>query len=224
MVDQVSLGLRQWREPLIDNAVPDLRNQLEAIVADGVPEQTGISMQQHPDVSPALQSLFADYPPARILEIGTGAGGFVMLLRELCPAKPIRSYDVRPSPHQAKLAAAGIDARTADIFCPQVLGEIAHYVQQPGRSVILCDGGDKPAEVRQIAQLAKPGDLILAHDYACDREHFHREVLGQQWDWCEITDTDWQSLPHVRKLPREDLARAAWLVTEVRATGPLSKK
>src|SRR5690606_32660056 len=43
----------------------------------------GVPMQQHPDVVPALRSLFVDYPPARILEIGTGAGGFTLLLREL---------------------------------------------------------------------------------------------------------------------------------------------
>jgi len=107
------------------------------------------------------------------------------------------------------LVAAGIDARTADVFCPQVLGEITEYVQQPGRSVILCDGGNKPAELRQNAQIAKPGDLILAHDYACDHDHFHRAMLGKRWDWCEITDADWQPLPNLRKLPREDLARVA---------------
>lgn len=138
-----------------------------------------------------------------------------MLLRKLCPATPIRSYDMRPSPHQAKLTAAGIDSRTADVFCPQVLGEIAQYLQQPGRSVIFCDGGDKLAELRQMAQLAKPGDLILAHDYASDGAYFRREMLGKHWDWCEITDTDWQPLPNVRKLPHQNLARVAWLVIEV---------
>lgn len=172
-------------------------------------------MHQHPDVAPAMRSLIADYPPARILEIGTGPGGFAMLLRELCPGVSIRSYDVRTSPHQVKLTAAGIDARTADVLCPQVLSEIAEYVQQPGRSVIFCDGGNKPAELRQIAQVAKPGDLILAHDYACDRGYFHREMLGRQWDWCEITDADRQPLPNLRQLPRKDLACVAWLVTEV---------
>jgi hypothetical protein len=126
------------------------------------------------------------------------------------------------SPHQASIAAAGIDARTADVFCPQVRGEIAEYLQQPGRSVILCDGGDKPAELRQMAQIAKPGDLILAHDYACDREHFHHAMLGTRWDWCEITDADWRPFPNLRKLPREDLAHVAWLVTEVRKLGEVA--
>lgn len=86
--------------------------------------------------------------------------------------------------------------------------------------MILCDGGDKPAELRQMAQVAKPGDLILAHDYASDRDHFQRAMLGKHWDWCEITDADWQRLPNLGKLAREDMARedmarVAWLVTEV---------
>src|SRR5690606_29913306 len=146
-----------------------IRRQRRRMPRSVVPQFTlhaDIPMQQHPDVAPALRSLFADYPPARILEIGTGAGGFAMLLQELCPATPIRSYDIRTSPHRAKLVAAGIVVRTADVFYPQVFSEIADYVQQPGRSVILCDGGDKPSELRHIAQVAKPGDLILAHDYA----------------------------------------------------------
>ena len=196
-----------------------IRRQRRQRARSSVPSTSvhdGLPMQQYPDVAPAMRSLFADYPPTRLLEIGTAAGGLSMLLRELCPEVPIRSYDVRPSPHLAKLVAAGIDARTADVFSPQVLSEIADYVQQPGRSVILCDGGDKPSELRQMAQIAKPGDLILAHDYACDRKHFHREMRGSRWDWCEITDADWQPLSNVHKLPREDLARVAWLVTEVR--------
>ena len=40
-------------------------------------------------------------------------------------------------------------------------------------------------------------------------------MLGKQWDWCEITDADWLTLPNLRKLAREKLARVAWLVTEV---------
>src|SRR5690606_29605608 len=123
------------------------RRRMARSAAPRITHYAGLPMQQHPDVVPALRSLFADYPPARILEIGTGAGGFAMLLRELCPETPIRSYDVRTSPHHAILTAAGIDDRTADVFCPQVFDEIAEYVQQPGRGVILCDGGDKPAEV-----------------------------------------------------------------------------
>lgn len=109
-----------------------IRRQRRKRTRSLVPRTTvhaGIPMQQHPDVVPAMQSLFTQYPPARILEIGTGAGGFAMLLRELCPEVPIRSYDVRTSPHQAKLTAAGIDDRTADVFCPQVFDEIAEYLQ-----------------------------------------------------------------------------------------------
>ena len=56
-----------------------------------------VPMQQHPNVVPALRSLCADYPLTRILEIGTGAGGFAMLLRELCPEVPLRSCAVTGS-------------------------------------------------------------------------------------------------------------------------------
>lgn len=171
----------------------------------------GVPMQQHPDVSGPLSALLADYPPDRILEIGTAAGGLALLLRDLCPGTPIRTYDVRTSPHVDQLVAAGIDARTADALSPEVAGEVTEYVQGEGRTLIICDGGDKPAEVRYFAGLAKPGDVIMAHDYARDREYFDREMRGKRWNWCEITGDDIADVTQIQLLEREDLAHVAWI-------------
>ena len=56
--------------------------------------------------------------------------------------------------------------------------------------MIFCDGGNKPAELKAVVGIAKPGDIVLARDYAPSREIFASEIRGERWNWCEITDAD----------------------------------
>jgi len=34
----------------------------------------------------------------------------------------------------------------------------------------------------------KPGDFIMAHDYADTYDRFCTEIKGKFWDWCEIEE------------------------------------
>jgi hypothetical protein len=83
--------------------------------------------------------------------------------------------------------------------------------------MIFCDGGNKPAEVKAVTELAKPDDLIMAHDYAPSREIFESEIRGKRWNWCEITDDD---LPVSGIYPIESqmLRDGMWFCGEVQAS------
>ena len=36
----------------------------------------------------------------------------------------------------------------------------------------------------------KPGDHILAHDYAFDREYFDKNIYLKVWNWHELSESD----------------------------------
>lgn len=171
----------------------------------------GVIAQQHPGAFDALGEFFCRYIPARIVEIGTAAGGLTMMLADLVTNAKIRTYDVRPCRNSAALRRMGIDLRVAD--SRQIADDLGSFAGQPGRTVIVCDGGNKPAEVKMAAELAKSGDIILAHDYAPDRQRWLSHYRGRIWNWCEITDAH---IPdRLKKLREPRLAGCAWLAAEV---------
>ena len=131
--------------------------------------------------------------PARIVELGTGPGGMAVILKRYCDTAGAQfiTYD-RQSAAAAhgQFAAARIDFRVKDFSERFTVAEIARELQQPGLTVLLCDGGDKACDVNTFADYLKPGDLVLAHDYAPSLEVFRRDIAGRLWSWCEVTDAD----------------------------------
>lgn len=154
----------------------------------GLSYYRSVPLQQHEKTCGVFCDLLSRVRPARLLEIGTRTGGFTLMLADVCGDAAIRTYDILQSPNQELLLQRGIDSRVGDVFALEK--EIGAYIQQPGKTMVLCDGGDKPREVKTFAPYLKPGDHILAHDYAADAEIFERDMRGQRWNWCEIVDAD----------------------------------
>jgi hypothetical protein len=133
---------------------------------------------------------------ARVIEIGTGSGheGLSVLLQLYCLGQgaDFVSYQAGGQPGQPGLVdlfeRLRIDRRVRDLGHELVVREIAGEIQGDGVTLVVCDGPDKVREVETFADYLKPGDYILAHDYAPSREVFDRELRGRLWSWCEITD------------------------------------
>lgn len=130
------------------------------------------------------------HPPARIIELGTYSGGFITALAlhaRFIGAKVI-TYDRSP----ADVAIVpigrdlGVDFRVADIW--QSEEEIAQLITGPGVTYLLCDGGDKPRELRTFARYLKPGDVIASHDYNAMEGSGVEIIEGvlPWWPWSEM--------------------------------------
>ena len=167
--------------------------------------ETRVQMQQHPNTVPLLRAFLAKAKPKRVLEIGTGRGGFTLLLAGMVGAGNVRSYDKRDCVDSDVLDEIGVDRRIEDVF--DHVSEIASYIKGRGRTVVFCDGGNKVYEVRKFAPLLKSGDYILAHDYAPDRHAFE----AMDWRWHEIKDADIEQTVEECGLKYVgDLADVAW--------------
>lgn len=109
---------------------------------------------------------------ARFIEIGMGYGNTSMFFLMHCINKGAKytGYEKAKAAGAAnsemkRLLNLAKHRRTRDFYKPKVVESIRKQLQQPGVSVIFCDGIDKPHEFELFAVALKPGDYIAVHDW-----------------------------------------------------------
>jgi hydroxymethylpyrimidine pyrophosphatase-like HAD family hydrolase len=85
-----------------------------------------------------------------------------------------------------------IDFRVQSCFDEQPFNEIIELIQSEGRTLVVCDGGDKPKEFNTFSKYLKSGDVIMAHDY-CESQTEWKEKTDY-WQWPYEADTFPQSI------------------------------
>lgn len=187
------------------------------------------TVHQHPSIQNKLRSLFNNSSPAQILEIGTANGGLTILIRDLLnelnlQTTSLRSYDISPYHSRHVMdkdikEGGNIDFRLKNIFNNQYselveIDEVSEFIQRPGRTIVMCDGGSKKNEFKILAPLLKTGDIIMAHDYAPNSEYFSEFINNKIWDWLEIQDQDIQEVVTAYNLQpymQEEMQEVIWV-------------
>jgi len=184
-------------------------------------------MSQNPQAENVFKELLHEIRPSRILEIGTFHGGLTLMLRDILDSyhlfeNIIKTYDINNQEFLKPLVVnRKVEVITDNLFNDdytnfknqQKKDEILNFIQQDGRTLVLCDGGCKRCEFNLIAPLLKISDIIMAHDYAPNKDYFEKNVKGQIWDWMEIQDNDIQQaiIDNNLKSFKEELTQlAAW--------------
>ena len=127
----------------------------------------------------------------RIIELGTLWGGFSLFLFLQALQRNMTfitfddgSYAVTQCKTDGPLAVDTPLGQRLDLTDHCVHGNVfddcyeivTSYLQGPGRCVLFCDDGNKPKEFATFAPLAKPGDIIVVHDWGT-------EILEQHIDY-----------------------------------------
>lgn len=166
---------------------------------DSLSEFQKHSAQQNHGVYRVFYDFLKEIKPTRILEIGTALGGFTEFLAiardDLGLTTEILSYDIAPKPWYSQIRERGVDLRVEDIFKPHFTGmkqEVIDFIQKPGITVVLCDGGNKKREFNLISNYIKPGDFIMGHDYSETEKLFKEQIKGKIWNWLELKYSDIQ--------------------------------
>jgi len=175
-----------------------------------------------------FETLLKTIRPDRILEIGTFHGGLTIMLRDILDSinlqnSIIKTYDINNQEFLKPLVKnRRVEVLTKNLFNENYSdfansssrNELKNFVQNTGRTLVLCDGGCKHCEFKLIAPLIKNGDIIMAHDYAPDPKYFEEHIQNKIWDWLEIQDSDIQnSVKDYNLHPYyQDIAqKAAWV-------------
>jgi cephalosporin hydroxylase len=158
----------------------------------------GYTAQQVDDFYPTIKKFLEEVRPARILEIGTAGGGFILAVRDILNEiglsnVPVRTFDVIESPYYEKLRTHNIEINIENIFDHAYVNlikpeRIVPYIQEEGTTIVFCDGGHKIGEFNSIAPHIKTGDFILAHDYIDTWENYQTNFKEKIWDWCEVEE------------------------------------
>jgi cephalosporin hydroxylase len=158
----------------------------------------GYTAQQVDDFYPTIKKFLEEVKPARILEIGTAGGGFILAVRDILDEMgltnvPIRTFDVSESSQYQKLRLRNIEINIENIFDQAYLNlikpeRIVPYIQEEGTTIVFCDGGHKVGEFNSIAPHIKTGDFILAHDYIDTWDNFQTNYRDKIWNWCEVEE------------------------------------
>jgi hypothetical protein len=158
----------------------------------------GYTAQQVDDFYPTIKKFLEEVRPARILEIGTAGGGFILAVKDILNEMglsnvPVKTFDVIESPYYKGLRSHNVEVNIENIFDQPYLNlvkpeRIVPYIQEEGTTVVFCDGGHKIGEFNSIAPHIKTGDFILAHDYIDTWDNFQTNYRDKIWNWCEVEE------------------------------------
>ena len=157
-----------------------------------------LTSQQRPEVFDAFRALLDEVKPSQIFEIGTAGGGTTMCIREHLDSinlqsTKIKTFEVKEHKWFQKMRECNIDVVIDNIFDKSYRNlskpEVAKdFIQQSGRTIVLCDGGSKINEFNLLSDFLKPNDIIMAHDYVDTKEKFESDFKDKIWNWREIGD------------------------------------
>lgn len=121
-----------------------------------------------------------------VIEIGTYNGGLTCWLKDnMNQSGKLISYDIDGTINLAN--RNDIHFIVGDCFAEENYKDIVELIQSEGRSLVICDGGDKPKEFNQFSKYLKSGDVIMAHDFAENEEEWKQNT--DYWQWPYEADT-----------------------------------
>jgi cephalosporin hydroxylase len=166
-----------------------------------------IRLQQNQYLVKNLKNILNTIKPKRIVEIGTARGGMTLLMSDILNElglrdSKIKTFDITMREHLKNIEVNNIEFYVGNIFNwskreldkPE---EITNFLSDNDVNLILCDGGNKISEFNILSKYLKKGDIIMAHDYAPNREVFNSEYKDKIWNWLEIEDK------HIKKSVEE---------------------
>lgn len=148
-------------------------------------------------------------PFDKVIEIGSDFGGLTNLLADhlITENSELYTYDISSRSfvsHNEK-----INFINNDVFA--IESEIGSLINSEGRTLLLCDGGNKRKEFQVFHKYLKKGDVIMAHDYAPNETIFQKEYFGKIWNWHEFQD-DFADFPNLEPYLQEAFADYAWCI------------
>jgi len=184
----------------------------------------GLSIEQRPDIIYPFSKLLNKIEPNTIIEIGTFAGALSLILHDLTDQikSTIITYDVNSADYLKDFVIKNnlqrINIITQNIFSDNYTTlddtAIQKLISNPNnRILLLCDGGCKKCEFNLLSKYLKSRDIIMAHDYAPNREYFEQHIKNKIWNWHEIQDSDIEHSikdNNLQPYMRDEFINVAW--------------
>ena len=135
-----------------------------------------ILLAQTPNLVNEFSSIINEFDT--IIEIGFNRGGLSLWLNDNKSRKAkLICYDITDefllvSPEE------NIDFRVKDCYLDSNVNEIKNEINRVGKTLVLCDGGDKNFEFNTFSKFLKTGDVIMCHDY-CESTNDYNAITSR---------------------------------------------
>jgi len=177
----------------------------------------GHTIQQRQESQDIFNTLFNTFKPARVIEIGTGFGGFTIFLKDAIKEfGEIYSFDIEHRNSYKEVKNCGVNLYIENIFKQftnwdkfEVKDEW-QYLFNVAPKLILCDGGHKKGEFNGLAKYLNKGDIIMLHDYSTDKNSFE-ELNAWNWLECQYQDIkDQVEENNLKPFMHKEFLNVAW--------------
>lgn len=132
----------------------------------------------------AILNIIQTEPIEYVLEIGTQHGGLSVLL--MARASYVKTFDYDGIEINEQLLDPRVPRshiRIADAWSEDTVAWAHSMITSTqGKALILCDGGDKPRDLRTYAPLIREGDIIAAHDFTIEIQIADFLELGPDYE------------------------------------------
>lgn len=185
--NQIHLGLKR-KEDSIDKILDllvygDYLNEMSIRSSASMHSSYfGCFAQQLPNAFTEINKLLIAFDIKNIIEIGTLDGGLSTFLalysfNSKHSVSGVRTYlhhknnknfhtfDVKNNNPKAIELIETLGGHFHEEDCFKQESKIAKLIQQEGKTLILCDGGNKKKEINTFSKYLKFGDIIMGHDY-----------------------------------------------------------
>lgn len=147
--------------------------------------------QQVPNIKDYFEVLLKNERFNTIIEIGTSLGGLTYIINDICDEnhleKKIHTFDNSYKDFvENHLNIMNIQYHILDETSNEFQETIKDLIINGGKTLILCDGGNKVSEFNTYSKHIKIGDFIMAHDYSIDQKEFEEKIKNKIWNWFEI--------------------------------------
>lgn len=149
------------------------------------------TVSQVPGVEGYFQKLLINEKFNTIIEIGTQYGGLTYIISDIIKNNNLYSniytldfvhYDwVEKESKIRNFNYINLDERSDEF-----LNTVTDLIKNGGKTLVLCDGGNKIEEFNIYSKFLKENDFIMAHDYSKNEDIFQKEINGKIWNWLEI--------------------------------------
>lgn len=145
----------------------------------------GVHIGQTPKTKDYIELLLPGFK--NIIEIGTHIGGFTLLISQLMDEDAnLTTFDTNESRIDEKVKNnKRINVVISDCF--KCTDKIKELIQKNGRSIILCDGGNKTKEFKTFCEFLKSDDVIMLHDFLHDKKSWNNYTKEAKWKFSNET-------------------------------------
>jgi GT2 family glycosyltransferase/23S rRNA U2552 (ribose-2'-O)-methylase RlmE/FtsJ len=138
-----------------------------------------ILLAQTPNIVKEFSKILYEFDT--IIEIGFNRGGLSIWLNDnKRESTKLICYDITNEFNQVS-TEEGIDFRIKDCYSNSSINEIKREIIKGGRTLVLCDGGDKNFEFNTFSRFIKKGDVIMCHDYCENQNDYHNITSRIEW-------------------------------------------